>query len=185
MTIEQLHNDFGDYLLLCLRFYGVPMQECADVRQDLYLKLLENKRDLSCVKHPRGFCSKIARDAAIDRLRKTGRTPLMVSLTIPDEEGGERSHPELDTVAISEWEHIVSNPNTERIAEVMELAAEYEVQPGLTAQEAITDLLCDLSQEQIGDKYGVSQSEVSRWLQDWYCWVNTKLAGTAGPITTG
>lgn len=180
MTLEEMHNNYGNYLLACLRLYGVPEQECEDVRQDLYLKLLKNKFDLSFIRHPKGFCSCMSHRAAIDWLRKAGRTPPMVSLSISDEESGERSYPELDTMAAFEWGSIVDNPNTERIARAMELAEEYEVQPGLTAQEVINDLLCDLSEEQIGDKYGVSHMTVSRWMQEWYRWVNVWLAVVDG-----
>ena len=175
MTLKALHIDFGDYLLKCLRLYGIPEYECEDVRQDLYLKLLENHTDLSCITQPKGFCSCIARNAAINRSLKIKRTPIMESITSTDKENHDIDCPELDTLTVAEWEILISNPNTDRIAQALELAQVYECEPGVTAYEVIAHLLCDLTMTQIASKYGLNKSTISRWVRDWRTWINNEL----------
>lgn len=178
MDVGTLHTEYGDYLLTCLRLYGVPEQECEDVRSDLYLKLLEKDvaiRDTNV----KGFCSRIARNAAVDYLRKADRMPTTESMLMVDEEGIEGLHPELNTIAVARWEEITGNPNAERIAEALELSEMYEMQPGgPVAREVIEDLLYGLTLEQIGEKHELSKATVSRWLRDWYKWIGEKLPKT-------
>lgn len=175
MTVEKLHTEYGGYLLKCLRLYGVPESECEDVRQDIYLKLLEKKCDLSKVKTPKGFCATIARNAAIDFLRKAGSAPEVESLTVIID-GEEKLHPGLNKIAVAQWEAIIGNTNMERIQEAIELAQLYDLQDGgPTAYEVIEDLLYGLNMKQIGEKHGVSRHTVSRWLQEWYAWINSQI----------
>ncbi|MFA7286959.1 MAG: hypothetical protein WC052_04850 [Patescibacteria group bacterium] len=176
MTVERLHISYGGYLLTCLRLYGVPEQECEDVRQDIYLRLLESKRKISD-DNIKGFCSKIARDAAVDFKRKSDRTPTMESMSIVDEHGMTSMHPELDAQALARWETMIANPNKERIEQALELAQMYECQPGgPTAYEVIDDLLFGLSMEQIGEKHNVAKATISRWMSDWYVWIKEQLS---------
>jgi RNA polymerase sigma factor (sigma-70 family) len=175
MDVGRLHTEFGDYLLTCLRLYGVPDAECEDVRQDLYLKLLEKGRTIRDTS-VKGFCSKIARDAAVDYLRKADRMPTMENCIVVDEDGVEGLHPELNQMAIARWKEITGNPNAERILEALELSEMYEMQPGgPTAREVIEDLLYGLTQAQIAEKHGLSQQMISKWLRGWYRWIGKKL----------
>ena len=174
MTVEQLHTEHGKYILTCLKLYGVPAQECQDVRQDLYLRLLEVDKVIHD-DHVKGFCSKIARDMAYDWLRKQSRTPLMEAVITIDDEGFEGIHPVLTAQTMARWESIVSNANVERIAQALQLALIYEVDPGITAHEVIADILYGLNMTQIGTKHGFSKATVSRWMKEWYAWINAKL----------
>lgn len=176
MTLTELHNEHGRYLLTCLRLYGVPEQECEDVRQDLYLKLLENETDLTKVRHARGFCSTITRRVAIDWLRKNSRAPSVESCVVVDENGIEAMHPEIDAIMVSRWESIVANTNVGRIEQALELAQMHDCRPGgPTAHEVVADLLYGLTMEQIGEKHGVNKSTVSRWVKEWYEWIGAQL----------
>jgi len=175
MTIETLHIDYGDYLLKCLRGYGVPAQECEDVRQDIYLKLLENGTDLSTIRQPKGFCSCIAHNAAVDWQRKAKRTPIMESVSIVGDDGCESAHPELNAQAVVAWEVMMGNSKTEYVAQALELARTYECEPGVTIYEVIAGLLYGSTMKQVGKKYGVSHMTVSRWVRDWHRWINANL----------
>lgn len=186
MTLAQLHDKHGDYLLKCLRVYGVPKQECEDVRQDLYLKLLEKKTDLTKITYEKGFCSRITRNAAFNWLRKTRRASTIGNLCVPiliaGEGGAETVRPEMDALATARWQAVVDNPNTERIAQALELAQLYECQPETTAYEVIADLLYGLTLEQIGRKHDVGRMTISRWMQDWHKWINEKLNEGASSV---
>lgn len=174
MTVEKLHTDFGDYLLRCLRLYGVADDACEDVRQDLYLRLLESQRTIRDT-HIKGFCSKITRDAAVDWLRKENRAPAMVDCVIVDEDGFEGMHPEIESNIVRKWESAMGDPNIMRISEALGLAQTYWCDPGVTAYDVLADLLYGLTMEQVGEKHGVSKSTVSRWVRDWQKWIKEKL----------
>ncbi len=167
MIVEQLHTDYGDYLLKCIQMYGVAEDDCEDVRQDIYLKLLETKRVIRDT-NVKGFCSKLARDAAVDYLRKRSRCPTVESLMIVDENGVAGIHPEIDTMMVRNFQSMMGSSNIERIARALQWATEYRVTEDVTAYDIIADLLYGLTTVQIADKYEVDRRTVARWFQKWY-----------------
>lgn len=177
MTLTKLHNDHGDYLLYCLRMYGVSGAACEDVRQDIYLKMLERETDLSKIdRTPRGFCSTVCRHAAFNWLRGKRRAPSMESLIVISPTGFEGMHPEVDKHAAETWDRIANNPTGERIREALVLAQLWDCQPGgPTAFDVMADLLYGITMADIGVKEGVSKATVSRWMREWTEWVNLQL----------
>jgi DNA-directed RNA polymerase specialized sigma24 family protein len=177
LNVHNLHAGYGDYLLRCLRLYGVKPDDCEDARQDIYLRLLESDRDLSTVRTPRGFCAKIARDMAIDHMRKSGRTPTMEQSIIITGDGFSGDHPELDKIAFRKWGEITDNPNVTRIEQALELAEMYVCDELLevTAYDLIADLLYGLTMEQVAEKHSVAKSTVTLWLRDWRTWIKESL----------
>lgn len=171
MTVEQLHIQHGAYLLTCLRLYGVPESECEDVRQNLYLKLLESKTPIE-EKIAKGYCATIARNAAIDYKRKTVSAPPFVSVS-SDEDNATR--PEIDSLAFTDWQRVVSDYDTERIVRALELSQTFVSQGHVPICHILNSLLEGFTLAEIGKEYGVDKATISRWLKDWHLWISEVL----------
>ena len=175
MTITQLHKEHGTYLLCCLRVYGVPNAECEDVRQNLYLKLLNNNTKIENT-IVRGFCSTICHNAAFSWLRHKRLAPEIDKLTVLNPEGIEGIHPCINSSDVAKWELLTTNATTGRIYDALVSSESWECQPGgPTAYAVISDLMYGLTMKEIGNKRGVSKATVSRWMTDWRKWINKQL----------
>jgi DNA-directed RNA polymerase specialized sigma24 family protein len=167
MTLDQLHREYGFYLLTCLRMYGVPEGECEDVRQNLYVRLIESQYDLTTIRAPKGFCATLARRAAIDLHR--GWNPTMEPADIVTNDGDTMDHPELTRQAMTIWGAITTDSQMSRIERALEEATRFTVAPGITAFDLIIYLIQDMTHKEIAAKFSVTRREtVSGWLKKWY-----------------
>lgn len=166
MTVEQLHKQHGDYLLRCLRFYGVPVCDAEDVRQDIYLALLTRKHDIRD-ERVRGFCSKIAKNAAESYRRKQECRIDEEPLFLLGPDGCETMHPVVDQLSTERWSEQLGGVASNRIEAAAELATSYIVADGITAFELLSHVIYGLSYEQIADIYNTTPAIVRGWLQRW------------------
>ena len=171
MKLTTFFEAYNNYLLKCIRMYGVPEQDCQDVLGEVYSRMWEKQ----IVIRPtgiKGFCATLARNAAYSYLRKLKNEPCYVQI---DDEAFKEGHPSLNNISMKQWSSIIDNPNASRIEEALELAKTYEVQPDLTAFQLIADIMVGLTHEQIGEMYGVQRVTVSRWITGWHRWIKEKM----------
>jgi len=171
VTVETLHIKHGNYLLKCLRYRGIPEQECEDIRQDIYLKLLKSRRIIYDV-NITGLCSKIARDAAADWFRKQNHAPETVS---SEGDFGNDEGKEINAKIVADWQVMMGDSNSNRINQAIELAQIYECATGVTIYEILAYRVAGFSEDDIKERYGVDQATISRWLSKWHTWINKKL----------
>jgi len=175
MNVKQLHDEYGKYLLKCLYLYGVPKQECEDLRQDLYTRLLEYNHDEE-IRNPKGFCANMARNMAFNWLRNTHSKPKIEPIMLAAQNNDNcTTHPDLEISAVAQWERMMDNPNAERIIQGLEVAKVYKCDSETFAIDLIADLLYGLNYSQIGEKYNVSNAAICQWLKAWYIYVNKAL----------
>jgi len=174
MTLSNLHIMHGRYILTCLKLYGVSEQDCEDVRQDIYVHLLETKHKIENT-YVKGFCAKIARNAAIDYARKNKNTLKTIPFSCNIDNDPAEVIAELDAKSLAKWNEVIGNVNTDRIEKAIELSQEYECKPGVPIYEIIVDLLLGLSLEDIGGKYCITKSAVHQWLQKWYTYLKKEI----------
>lgn len=161
MTITDFHNQYGYYLTACLHKSGIPLEECEDARQDIYLKLLELKfiiRD-NCAK---GLCSKIAKHYAIDRYRKQSIRSEMVDiqdLTVKKE---------LDQATLFDWLSENGKSAMDLAIEAVSQSESFMVADGISAFMLINDVFNGMTQRAMAEKYGVAPMTINRWLKRWY-----------------
>jgi len=163
MTVEKLHREYGKYLLTCLRVRGLSLDDAQDVRQNIYMYLLITKHEIHD-EGIKGFCSSIARNAAIsfhEQATTAERNKENCS-------GG---------LMVHELEHLCYHDD--RILAASRIAAEYHITDGANNVVPILDTLLlvaeGISQEQIAEQYGVDHSTVARWLADWYTFINRRM----------
>jgi DNA-directed RNA polymerase specialized sigma24 family protein len=180
MTLTELHTEHGDYLLRCLRLYGVPEQDCEDARQDIYLHLLDQYVEIANT-NVRGFCSHLARNEAVNWKRKHDRMPRADQCVCIDADGFSGEVPEMDQLACKRWDEVADNPNVERIAAALELAKQYQCDPEITAYDLLADLLYGLTIAQIAEKHGVNPDTIKRWVREWRRWVAVELPKPGRP----
>jgi len=170
--VERLHVEYGAYLLKCLQLYGVPADECEDVRQDIYLRLLTSKPTLDD-RAMRGLCARLARNAAADFRRAKGRQITTVPWPYDD-----------DPLAIiieqrsyDAWKTVVSTSRMEDVEEAFLLTTghNYECAPNVPMIEILFDLVDGRSHEDIGERFGVNFRTIAKWIAKWRMWVKQQI----------
>jgi len=168
--VEQLHTKFGPYLLTCLNRYGVPKDDCEDVRQDLYLRLLVAKTEIGPIESKKGLCSYLARNAASDYRRAKGRRVPTVSCTFTED----------DPAMAEAMQYFITHNlvyaypvDLERIQLALQVTITngYECDGRVSILDIIYDLVDGKTYTEIGERFDVNKSTVCRWLNDWRGWL--------------
>ncbi len=89
---ERFVSDYADPILrLCLT-YSLSREDAQDICQDIFLKLLEQRRQFQDRDHERGYILKMAVNACKDLLKSAGRrraVPMEQAELLPAPENGE------------------------------------------------------------------------------------------------
>ncbi len=83
---ERFVSEYADPILRLCRSYSLSREDAQDVCQDIFLKLLEQRRQFQDRDHERGYILKMAVNACKDLLKSAGRrraVPLEEAALLP------------------------------------------------------------------------------------------------------
>lgn len=200
-TIADVHTQYGRLLLMLLRGFGVPADDREDVRQDIYVRLLQQKIDPErCTP---SFLGSVAKSAAnMYRRQRYGflmcgacgerytaksgvcsacGTPHNkrqdVSLVEFDEDGNLEVNEELEQLAERQW--VQAMEDSARHADAyyaLDLARLYRCgATDYTAYDLINMLHNGWSHERMATECQVADRTVRKWLREWYKYITKEL----------
>ena len=157
-----------------LKACSVPVADLEDVRQNLYLKLLESETSVLPENISVRWLTQICRRMAQDFVAKKETEIDHISFEqnrIETHDDESRVIPTLtDQQSMRTWVNEVTSNAPARISSGLELSKTFTVsaEHKVTAYMLIAHLAAGLGEAEIGEFYGVTKQAIDKWLKKWH-----------------
>ena len=162
-NLSAIHAQYGNFILDCIRIYGVKsVEDALDIRQNIYLALF--KRSLS-ERFPvgvslKGYIRRAASNAAMDYHRTQRRENAVFDWVSGNDD---IVGLQMDRVSFQAW--WAANEDVDlRILRSIEFLSQYECSADVFMRDIIDDIYNGASCEVIAEKYEVASGTVSSWI---------------------
>lgn len=162
-NLSAIHAQYGNFILDCIRIYGVTsIEDALDIRQNIYLALFRRSLTERFPMGPSllGYIKRAASNAVVDYRRTQHRENVIFDWVSGNDD---IMGLQMDKASFQLW--WAANDDIDlRILQSIEFLDQYEPSSGVPMRDIMADIYGGSTCETIAEKYEVAAGTVSSWI---------------------
>lgn len=162
-NITEIHKQFGDFILDCVRLHGVSsLDDAADIRQDIYMALftqsITEKLSGNALK---GYLRRAVRNTVTDYRRTKKRSKIVVDWI--EDNNKDNLGIKMDKSTFDEWWGVNASVHM-RIIRAIEFLQDYEPIESVRIHDIVTAIYNGESYTTLSEIYQVPEGTIRSWV---------------------